>query len=93
MAVKLGQPPAEFADTPEPQAHDEVAAKRAEHQLVDLGGKHTEALLLITELEGALDEAKCRALLQRIQQRIHENEADLARLMCEAKKQLRGSDV
>jgi hypothetical protein len=73
-----------------PKHYDEVAAKRVEHELVGLGGKYTEALLTIAELDSVLDEEKCRALLLRMKQRIHEDESDLARLMCEAKKLVRG---
>jgi hypothetical protein len=75
-----------------PASHDEDAAERVEHRLVDIGGKYTEELLAIADLDLVLAEPKCRALLLRMKQRTHENETDLARLKREAKKQLRGSD-
>jgi cob(I)alamin adenosyltransferase len=71
--------------------HDEVAAKRVESQLVELGARYTEALLTIGWLDTELEDSKCRALLLRMKQHIYDDEADLARLMCEAQKQLRGS--
>jgi len=70
--------------------YDEVTAKRIEGQLVELGARYTEALLTIGWLDTELDESKCSSLLLRMKQRVHEDEADLARLMCEAKKLVRG---
>ena len=73
-----------------PNGYDEVAARRVEEELVGMGTGFKENQSRAAWLEGALPESKCRSLLLRMKQRIHEDEADLARLMCEAQKLVRG---
>jgi hypothetical protein len=75
-----------------PKEYDEVAAKRVERELVELGGRLGDARSSLAWLSGALDQAPCDELLGRMEQGVSDIEADLSRLMCEAKKQLRGSD-
>jgi hypothetical protein len=71
--------------------YDEVAAKRVEHQLGELGGRLAESLATTAWLEGALDEGTPAAeLLRRIKALIADGQADLPRLMCEARKEIRG---
>lgn len=80
-------------DTPaRHNGYDEVAARRVEVALVDLGGKLGEAKAKLPWLDGVLDESRCSALLLRIRQNLEEAENDMSRLMCEAKRQIRGSD-
>ena len=69
--------------------YDEVAAKRVEHQLVELGARFGEARLTAAWLEGALEDVVCSELLERIGTYIASAESDLSRLMCEARKQIR----
>lgn len=70
--------------------YDEVAAKRVEHELVELGAHLGQAQSSLSLLAGALSESPCADLIERIEQRETENQADLSRLACEARKQVRG---
>jgi hypothetical protein len=74
---------------PDP-GYDEVAAKRIERELVELGGRLGEASGSLSWLAGSLDEAPCSELLARMEQSLSDMQADLCRLACEAKKRVRG---
>jgi hypothetical protein len=91
MSVQIGRHPADLS-APEQMkgSHEEVAAKRVEHELVDLGAHFGDAQGSLAWLHGALPDSPCSDLLERIEQREAENQADLTRLMCEAKKVVRG---
>lgn len=70
--------------------YDEVAAKRIEKQLVELGARIGETKAKVGYLRGALPEGVSVELLDRISARADDSEADMARLMGEARKLMRG---
>jgi hypothetical protein len=69
--------------------YDEVAAKRIEGKLVELGEKFAELHPLISYLQGALDEGTSLNLLERMEDELRLTESSMSRLMCEARKQMR----
>jgi hypothetical protein len=73
-----------------PGGYDEGSVKRIEAELCHLGAQIGDVRGSIAYLEGALDEGVPNELLQRIGHRIEEARADMSRLMCEAKKVMRG---
>jgi hypothetical protein len=70
--------------------YDEIAAKRIENELVELGQRLSESQQTISWLEGALPQGILLDLLRRIRSHVEEGQGDMSRLMCEAKKQVRG---
>jgi len=73
-----------------PGGYDEDSAKRIEAELGELGSRFGDLRSSLAYLEGALDEGVPNELLQRIGHRVEEARADMSRLMCEAKKVVRG---
>jgi len=79
------------ANPPFRNGYDEVAVKRIEKQLVELGTTLQETQAKVAYLEGALDEGTPRELLHRIRSHAAESEGDMSRLMCEAQRLMRGA--
>jgi hypothetical protein len=73
-----------------PGGYDEESARANEAELVELRGRLAETRGCISYLRGAFEEGVPLELLERIESHVEAAQGDMPRLMCEAKKLMRG---